>query len=540
MNEDNVEIITRGRMSLDNDDVNRNSTHKEDVNEDSVQMIKRRRICLDNLDNDKSGDSYKKSRRMSLRGENNGRNSSSSLTTGLIDLNADCLRMIFAYLEVNDFVYLAEANLTDCEDDENVFTALTNVTTHPYQSAIRDAFLKVGTDDFDNFTDEPAYFNFDTKILKYFGSLFSKISLHYHPEFCRHSGQIEEAIFKYCAATLLEIHIYNSDECAFEDIDQPFAQLKTIKLTEGCLSEPLNNFNQWFPSLESLTLARTEIKDSECMEKAFPNLKTLNVSNKRLCQCNNIDEWWERHTEMSDYGLTNDSLKKFIELNRQLESLSLAYDKIHNANVDGSNDGYSILINSRLLAFINNKLTSLQSLDLDLRELSTLDTSSAKIRFKNLSKLSIRLRQIDQLRQMNVMSDQVTNLSLSVREHSIPNNYRLLSEFVSCFRNVEFLWIEYWPIDIYNHDFVNMIKSLHSLKTLKITLDALNESDLLSYLLDCIHQFNQINTFCIKCYKINGQNHQSVLNGLMDSDFLKGIWKGTKGFFFEDFIFEKI
>lgn len=58
--------------------------------------------------------------------------------------------------------------------------------------------------------------------------------------------------------------------------------------------------------------------------------------------------------------------RRHIKSNRQLEVLNLAHDKICDANVDGINDEYSILIDFRLLAFINNKITTLNNLYLDL------------------------------------------------------------------------------------------------------------------------------------------------------------------------------
>lgn len=292
--------------------------------------------------------------------------------------------------------------------------------------------------------------------------------------------------------------------------------------------------------MESLTLYRTQINDPTFIQKAFPNLKCLTLRNKRICRCEPTD-WVDDFTRL-DYSLTNDDLKKLMESNPQLERLNIAHDKIHGEGGDGM-DGYSIQINLGLLSFLNWKIPTLLYLDLDLKEMSTLNVRLVsrspllKVTFKNLTGLSVQVQQIDQLLQVGIMSDHLQKLSLGIRQQS--NNYRLLSEFVGGFNKIEFLWIEYWPIDIRNQCFINMMKSLRNLKTLNIALDAINEFDLLKDLIDCFHEFQHITVFQIKCRNIHYKNRKSVLNGIVESDFVKNKWKGTSGGLFADFVFTK-
>lgn len=189
--------------------------------DDNVQIMKRRRMNSNNEDGCPNNQ---------LR---------------LIDINADCLRKIFKPLSLDQLIDLVDANLTDCEEDENVFNIQTDVRTHPYQASIRDAFLEnVRTTDIDAFSNDPDYFWYDEKTLRYFGSLIADISLSYYSEFYRHNAQIEEALLKYCTTTLSKISINNSDQCAFENIDEPFTNVTEITITNGYLSKELSDFNK--------------------------------------------------------------------------------------------------------------------------------------------------------------------------------------------------------------------------------------------------------------------------------------------------------
>lgn len=471
------------------------------------------------------------------------------MNCALTDLNADCLLQIFKHLDFWDLLKLAEANLTDRSD--NVFRPETNARTDPYQSSIRDAFSADRRLVHHNqliCSIDRHEFEFDEKVLRYFGSLISKVRLAYYPDQYRYSASIERVVLKNCQKTLVELNLCTPDQHAFDDINEPFSCVTTLSIADGCLSDCLSDFNKWFPTLESLTLGKTKIIDPGCLHKRFANLKRLTLHNRQPCRCSR-DLWdncgWDDTDLM--FSVSNEDLKECIKMNPQLEYLNICHD---DSSDDDEPDLCSIQINSKLLKFLNVKIPTLRNLHLNLRK-SRLRyvPRNATINFENLMDLTVEADRIDQLHQLGrMMSDHLVNLSLCVRN---PIDYQLLHEFViNRFKNIEFLCIECSPIDVRNQHFINMLKNLDHLQTLYIPLSGVDTVSFSEALFHCINEVSQIRVFKIRStsFTTYETQHNETLNKVLESDLMKNKWKGKLDFMLSTFspsyrftfIFEKL
>lgn len=456
--------------------------------------------------------------------------------TKLFDLNADCLRDIFQYLDINDLVNLVEANITDYDDTEAEILARSSKSSS-YEAAIQDHFMRIDNDDW-FLTNDPACTWFSTRVFRFFRSLLSQITIRYYPQYQRHNTMMEQIILKYSVELLTEIVFDNADQCAFEDICKPFVNVKQLTFEGGYLSKTLGDVNKWFPKLESLILNETLYSDPKCIETRFLNLKLLSVKNKNLCQCHK-NSWYD-NVDADVYILTNENLKKFFELNPQLETLHIFQDKNERQKLWTASErsAHIIRINQELLIFLNVKIPTLRSLHLHMYE--TMFSHSfidyEVMNFQNMTTLSIETSEVYRLcSEINIMSDQLVTLSLTGKFNYV--DHEIIAEFVGRFKGINCLLIETPIEEVHDHHFVNMIKGLHNLISLNITL---RESDLPNDAIFCMSQFEHLRVLQIRCSDMRLQHNQNILNSINRCGFMKeNHWRGVIGYQWANFIFEK-
>lgn len=474
------------------------------------------------------------SKRRRISYENNPDTNDQLRQTKLFDLNADCLREIFQYIKLEDLVNLVEANLNDCGDSEADINERSTTINSSYEAAIRDHFLRVEGDQC-SVTNDPEQACFSTRVFRHFRSLLSQISMSYYPKYHRHNIMMEQIVLKYSLDFLTEIVFDNADQCAFEGIRKPFANVKVVTFEGGYLSNTLGDFNRWFPRLEILTLNETMFSNPTFIENRFLNLKELSVKNKHLCRCHKSN--WYDNVDTDFYILKNENLKSFFALNHQLETLNIFQGKFERSEFRSAPDGYYIQINQELLAFINVNMPGLRHLHLHLID-STFSSSYFEdeiINFQSLTSLSVETSEIYRLNEIIIMSDQLVTLTLAGKSHFV--RYEEISEFVGRFKNIQCLLIETLLDEIRNQHFVNMIKGLRSLVSLNITL---NESNFPSDAIFCMSQFEHLRALQIRCSKIPFQHFQSFLNAINRCTFMKeNRWRGVIGYQWANFIFEK-
>lgn len=440
----------------------------------------------------------------------------------LTDLSADCLNKLLKYLDLKDVTALAVANLTDCDDLETVFTNETNAKIHPYEATIRDWFAKYQYNENDAISNNPTCFELNNAFLRLFRSLISIIWLCYDTKYYRHSAKMEQIIIKYGTTYLIEIIFINADMSAFEEIEKPFIHVKTLKFEDGYLSKTFCDLGTWFPRLESLTLNQTQVFDPKFIEHSFPYLKKLSVRNKHVFRHDRMNRT-AVDDDFLDYFLSNKNLIKFMELNSRLENLILFHDRTEGFFKRGlRSDEFLIQINPELLRAIATNLPRLSYLELDIKEIG-LDFAKELINFDlHLKLLVVETLRVSQLSQLNIMSDKLVNLNLTI--HLRSRNYDVLSQFVARFQNIEFLSIN-WPIDVYNQDFIKMFKKLTNLKHLQIELD---KNIFANHLTHVMSHIDHLKTLTIKCAEIPKRDQQSFLDVINKNDFLRrNNWDGS-------------
>lgn len=474
-------------------------------------------------------------KRRRIYSEDNPKTTDGLRHTKLFDLNSDCLREIFQRLDVYELVNLVDANLNDYDDTEAEINARSSSKNPSFEAAIQDQFMRIDGDDCFA-TNDPAYFSFIARVFRYFRSSLSQLSISYNPKHQRHNTTIEQIILKHSLEHLTEIVLDNADQCAFEDISQPFVNVKRLTFEGGYVSETLGNFNRWFPKLESLIFNEALYSDPKFIEMRFLNLKLLSVKNKHLCRCRKNN--WYDNIDADVFILANENLKKFFALNSQLETLIIFQDKMDAYEFRDAREHQSIRINQDLLIFININIPRLHHLHLHMYEQRTfaLVHNDTIPNFQNLSTLSVETSELYRLCEINIRSDQLVTLSLANAGKSKYLGSEKLSEFVGRFKSIKCLSIE-TLMGVRDPHFVNMIKGLCNLISLNISL---SENDFSNDAIFCMSQFERLRVLQIRCSEIRLQHHQNILNGINRCGFMKDKkWRGVLGYQWANFIFEK-
>lgn len=443
-----------------------------------------------------------------------------SVPRKLCELDEICLSEIFKHLDISDLVVLTVANLTDHKNLDQAFTVQTSPTTHPYETSIRNRFLQLGYTDC--ITNNPDCILFEKTVFRYFGSLLSAVRLYYDHNYQRHNAKIEQVITDY-GKMLSGMELINADTSAFESIKEPFVNLANLKFEGGRLGKTFLELSKWFPNLMSLTLNGTKISAEQFFKQEHPKLVELSVKNNNLCRCNRSD----RNVFGDDgleFSVNNLQLKRFLDLNGQLNSLTLYHDA-EDAIFERNMQPYQFLIqiNFDLLRFIANTLLRLYFLKLNITKMLSMYIPPYQTTFLRLRTLIVEASNTNQLTQLNIVSTELHHLEMTI--HSPIDNYKALAAFVRGFKNIEYLSIGHHPVTLHDENFVRMIKDLHSLRILRISLYKFNFSGELCYI---IQNFDHLLTIKISCMEIASTDRQSFVDYVNGNFILKNSnWTGV-------------
>lgn len=440
----------------------------------------------------------------------------------LINLDVNCLREIFKYLDTSDIVILTKANLTGNENLDKIFVPQQNTTIHPYEACIQNRFLQLGYNDC--ITNNPHCVSFERRVFRYFGKLLSEVRLYFDPNFQRYNAHIEQVILDYGhGQSLVTMELINADTCAFDNIKKPFHNVTTLKFVNGWVGTKCLELCKWFPNLRSLTLNGTKICNGRFMKQELSNLIELSVRNKHLCRCYrmNLNMF---SNNILDYVVSNLQLKRFLHLNSQLRYLTLFHDPedaIFEQNKQPNH--FLIQINCDLLKFIANNLLKLNFLRLNITEIRPLHVPTYLTAFLQLKTLVVEVSDIKQLSQVNITTNELHGLGLTI--HTPFTDYKVLCTFVSRFKTIESLSIDHHPLDLQDKDLVYLMENLTNLKTLRIALYEDKFSHDLFYI---INKFDRLNAVRIHCFFDDRTNKQTFLKFVNESIILKSRnWRGS-------------
>lgn len=198
------------------------------------------------------------------------------------------------------------------------------------------------------------------KVMKYFGSSISHISLDYNPnnKFYRDNSSmiaLSQAINGNCSDTLQRLDLCTYGK-VLEEMSKPFKQVKRIYMRGAYkdLGSDTLSFGELFPMLERIHLEYIVVKNTSCIDQNFPKLKHLDI--------------FVPYTSYEDQ-FTESEVRAILRKNPQIRSL----------NIDGSN--------KQFLRYVNDVLPNL--LDLKIRGFDKRQNDDQIISFNTVKNLTI-------------------------------------------------------------------------------------------------------------------------------------------------------
>lgn len=217
----------------------------------------------------------------------------SERATSILDLNDDCLEVIFMNCNLKQLFSVIVAHthfLTACR---RVFAKQfkhKEITIQATNCETADVLSNVGD------------------ILKY-------LRVNYGRNDASESGnnrKIQRAIVEHCSNYLIEATFNNMQ--ATLAVDRVFHQLKQLCFNHGCVGQTMSEFNKWFPNLNRLEFFFSKTIDAQCIEHNFPNL---------------------RHFTAAHQNFTLNNLQTFLDLNPQLKTFTVYnYDRVLISRLD--------------------------------------------------------------------------------------------------------------------------------------------------------------------------------------------------------------
>lgn len=156
------------------------------------------------------------------------------------------------------------------------------------------------------------------KVLRCFGHVISKVHLAYYGFTDLFWMHFDEYVKKYCANYITELEFYIRNR-SFENLQISFPNVETVRLLNCNLDKSITKFNERFPKMRGLELARgyskgTKADDESCIVAYYPHLEHLSI---------NISSWMSRAYVL---GFRDETVLSVLELNPNIQSLQLCSD----------------------------------------------------------------------------------------------------------------------------------------------------------------------------------------------------------------------
>lgn len=221
----------------------------------------------------------------------------------LMDLNDDELMSIFEHLSLFDLMSLVEVNKRANNAAEAVIKQKLKqkqLALHgPYEQ--KEIYNSINNEYSDRI--DIGSMSFMSHFLKRFGHLVYDVQIFPFDSSVSKVRPFYQLVNSYCARTLFKLHIRNlEDDSVLDEFKSPFNTVEEIKIWGEF--DHLNNlnFSKVFPAISKLQIS-TRIFNHVKLIEHMPKLKHFSFVN-----------WFEQ---------TTDSIKQFIQKNRQIESLKM-------------------------------------------------------------------------------------------------------------------------------------------------------------------------------------------------------------------------
>lgn len=241
-------------------------------------------------------------------------------TTKLIDLNIDCLELIFKSLDLIDLLNVSDLSTNTMDAAKMVFAKKFSKYLLKIRGMESPAPIEV-----DHTVISISSVSECTKFLRVFGDSVKKLQLEYFidVQLTADWNEVKSLIYGKCAKHLTELRVVNCDEQMFAGIESPLTSITKLRISCSRLGKCME-LDKWFPSLVQM-----EMKHNDgCLHivNHFPYLSFLAMNIPFAC-------------------LSSADIETMFKSTPQLQTLSLSGG-----------------IDAKLLQFISENLTNLKNL----------------------------------------------------------------------------------------------------------------------------------------------------------------------------------
>lgn len=349
----------------------------------------------------------------------------------LFDLNRDCLRSVIDLLERRDLVNVAMINgKVDVENQGRFAEIAAEIFA---KNELKDEnYMLVSS-----FSD-----GYSINLLQCFGHLIKKLEIYYSSDWLENK-LLNDAFIKYCNESLSYIKFVHIQNDPLFGSEKCFPNVLQVEIVDGVCFQAFQ-FNNIFPNAHTLILSEEfnecEYGQGDWIAECFPAMKSFCLT---LFGC----------------GLTYDQFKACLRLNPQLEHLKIRTYRRSD-----------VVIDAFLLAFINEKLPNLKSLDVTLEQ-NDPSVPADILCFEKLEELTIIAGAVFP----NIQLDKIEKISLHVDEIN-----EACIEFLSKCGNASIISVigDLQDCETFK-DFIELIVNMPELKELYIEhLDTVDQNEI--------------------------------------------------------------
>lgn len=233
----------------------------------------------------------------------------------IVDLNDDCLRKIFGYLNLESLLNVSITNkwlkpaaadvfrrkygkkevlLNECDDFHPNMTGDAYEIRSPQERCTNVAIYGLKA---------------SLLYLRYFGASIENLTIDYYKSTSIRYGFVHQYVNRFCRKSLTSMSFMRLPSVSIHYFEKPFNNVRSVVVRDSDLGEQLISCGKWFPKMNRLKLTNVRLTD-DFDPMSFQHLK-------HLCVCS--DE---------QVGLKIADIPQLLQLNRRLRSLEIeAYHK---------------------------------------------------------------------------------------------------------------------------------------------------------------------------------------------------------------------
>ena len=221
--------------------------------------------------------------------------------TKIIDLIDDCLEKIFELLDFEDLLNVAAAN----KFLRPAANAVYNRKFDTKKVSLQTFFFRSPSNPYNSIEDYLLISDLKTclKFLRCFGSSITHLKIVYGGSRTQYN-HIHQYISQYCAESLITIQFYNKPSFPIENFVKPLANVQSVEMVGFDLIKEFPSFADIFPNATNLVV--NGFGSNNC---------TIDTPPIRLEHLTMKLNW--------DFNRQNNLMKKLIQSNRQLQSLTI-------------------------------------------------------------------------------------------------------------------------------------------------------------------------------------------------------------------------